>query len=313
MRRTTVVAMLTACLISTNAVAASLISCEQIKQHWRQMAENSSFEEWTELYERAFYDSDCGGDVVAEIGHEIVERELSSIQRAYAASNRPEALRELLDRLDQIQEYGKHWQFSMLQGEILRKLRQPRSALGAYRSALLQVESEELTPLPPPVDQIALLRNRLDEVAAIVAQIDPAAIGLPVNRNGDPIGQYSFSTRGFARQKALVPIQFEFGTDRMTGVGQSSLVDVWKTLNGQGSPNITVVGHTDPVGSAVFNMDLSINRAAAVKRELLARGYRGNVTTIGRGEEQPFIFDDPGLYTEEQRHQAHRRVELVLR
>ena len=44
----------------------------------------------------------------------------------------------------------------------------------------------------------------------------------------------------------------------------------------------------------------------------MALGYPGAITVVGKGEDEPFRFDDPGLYSLEVRHQAHRRVELVL-
>ena len=146
----------------------------------------------------------------------------------------------------------------------------------------------------------------------IVAQIEPAAMPLPVTRSGDLISQYSFTTRGYKRRKTLVPIQFVFAKDAMTETGRGSFLDALETLERQGSPDITIVGHTDPVGSAEYNTDLSVRRAAAVRRELLAMNYQGAIDTIGMGEEQPFEFDDPELYSEEHRHQAHRRVELIL-
>ena len=74
-----------------------------------------------------------------------------------------------------------------------------------------------------------------------------------------------------------------------------------------------MVGHTDPVGSAAYNRKLSVERACAVRRALLAERYQGDVDAVGMGESEPFRFDDPGLYSEGHRHQAHRRVELILR
>ena len=306
-----IVAALVAGVASTSA-NAELISCEQVHRQWQQTTGDTPFEEWAAVYEQAFNDSDCDGEVVAQIGLDILRVELEPIQMAYDADGSGVALPGLLNRLDRLQEYGSHWQLSFLRGEIYRKLRNPARALTAYRDALALVDDEELTVIPPPIEEIALLRDRLDEVVVIVAQIDPAAIRLPVTRNGELISQYSFATRGLKRRKSLVPILFEFAKDTMTHVGRGTFRDALETLERQGSPDITVVGHTDPIGSAEYNMGLSAMRAAAVKRELWEQNYGGDVKTVGMGEKLPLLFDPPELYSEELRHQAHRRVELVL-
>ena len=171
----------------------------------------------------------------------------------------------------------------------------------------------ELTVTAPSVEAIARLRDRLDETSVIVAQLAPSALKLPLTRSGALVSQYSFTTRGYTRKKTLVPIQFVYAKDTMTDSGRSSFEDALRTLVGQGSPDIRVVGHTDPVGSAADNKTLSIERACAVRRALMAEDYQGDIETIGMGEDQPFEFDDPGLYNEALRHQAHRRVELILR
>ena len=308
-----VMLMLAAGLYAERA-AADLIECAQIESRWRNATAGASFAEWTRLYEDAHYESDCGGRIVADIGRGIIEGELPAIRNAYrsGADADEDALRTLQGRLEALQEYGSHWEIYFLLGETARKQRDARGALQAYRDALRFVDDEELTPTPPPRDEIALLRDRLDETAVIVVQLSPADMKLPVTRAGYLITQYSFATRGYKRRKALAPIQFVFAKDVMTDDGRTIFADVLETLTEQGSPDITVVGHTDPIGSAEANMRLSLERAAAIKRALLAERYAGRVTTRGRGEEQPFRFDDPGLYSEEARNQSHRRVEIVL-
>ena len=293
-------------------VEAGLVRCEEVEVRWETLSKVGSYFELLEIYDQAYNESDCGSDVYARIGLAIIESQLVSISTAYLSATDQDALHELQARLDELQLYGSHWQLSFLRGEIARKLRAPTQALLEYREALALVEQKELTPVPPDYEQVALLRDRLDETSVIVAQLAPAKIKLPLNRSGELIGQYSFTTRGFARKKALVPIQFVFGKDEMTKPGLASFQDALVTLERQSSPNITVVGHTDPVGPTAYNKALSEKRAIAVKRKLEDRQYRGKVATMGMGEEEPFKFDDPQLYSEELRHQAHRRVELIL-
>ena len=291
--------------------AANLIECAQIENRWRSATAETSFDEWARLYDDAHYESNCDGQVIAGIGLDIIERELPAIRSAYRSSFDDGTLGALRGRLDALREYGSHWEVSFLLGEAARKQRDVRGALNAYREALESIDNEELTPTAPHPDDIRLLRDRLDEVAIVVAQISPSDMKLPVDRNGEPISQYAFVTRGYVRRKALAPILFVFAKDEMTTEGRTIFDDVLKTLTKQGSPDITVVGHTDPIGSAESNMRLSERRAAAVRQALLAKHYAGRVRTRGMGEEQPFAFDDPGLYDEQVRNQAHRRVEII--
>ena len=311
MRAIQIGVVLTIGLVSA-AAEAQLIDCEHIEVRWRNATEHASFAEWVEIYDQAHNESDCDGDAVARIGLDIVAKELKPIRRAYESGD-DHTLSGLLDRLDALQGFGSHWEVSFLRGEMYRKLRDPGRALEAYRDSLALVDDDELTATAPPIETIARLRDRLDEIAVIVAQLDPSAIKLPVTRSGDLVSQYSFTTRGYTRKKTLVPIQFVYAKATMTDSGRSSFEDAVQTLVKQGSPDIRVVGHTDSVGSAAYNKKLSIERACAVRRALLDEKYRGDIEAVGMGEEEPFEFDDPGLYSEELRHQAHRRVELILR
>lgn len=80
--------------------------------------------------------------------------------------------------------------------------------------------------------------------------------------------------------------------------------------NLQAYPNSTIqiLGHTDNVGDAAYNQDLSLRRAEAVADVLLNAGVPfGRVNTMGRGENQPIASN----LTPEGRAQ-NRRVEIVI-
>lgn len=81
-------------------------------------------------------------------------------------------------------------------------------------------------------------------------------------------------------------------------------------FNLQDYPNSTVqiVGHTDNVGSAAYNENLSLGRANAVANVLITQGVLASrVSTLGLGESRPI---DTNL-TEAGRAQ-NRRVEIVI-
>jgi outer membrane protein OmpA-like peptidoglycan-associated protein len=71
---------------------------------------------------------------------------------------------------------------------------------------------------------------------------------------------------------------------------------------------VRVEGHTDSVGTAEYNMDLSSRRAMAVKNLLVERGVSGSrLETIGYGESMPVATNNT-----EAGRQKNRRVEIKI-
>lgn len=102
--------------------------------------------------------------------------------------------------------------------------------------------------------------------------------------------------------------QFKVGSAVLQSGAQSDLnrfADVVKEFD---KTNITVIGHTDSVGSESTNQKLSEDRAAAVRNLLVSRGVAsGRVTTLGLGEGKP-VADNSKEYG----RQLNRRVEIVV-
>lgn len=76
------------------------------------------------------------------------------------------------------------------------------------------------------------------------------------------------------------------------------------------SPNrkLTIEGHTDSVGAEDFNMQLSENRAQAVKSALVSRGVPDSqISAVGKGEGFPVASNDTAAG-----RQQNRRVEVIL-
>jgi len=71
---------------------------------------------------------------------------------------------------------------------------------------------------------------------------------------------------------------------------------------------VHIVGHTDNVGSAAYNQELSERRAYAVMDYLASYGvYRGRLSAEGRGESDPRASNDT-----EAGRQLNRRVEIFV-
>lgn len=101
-----------------------------------------------------------------------------------------------------------------------------------------------------------------------------------------------------------------FATDEATlKPGAYATLDrVGDLLKESGDRRVLIEGHTDNVGSAEYNQELSARRAAAVQGALLDRGVPSKqIMTLGRGESMPLASNDSigG-------RQQNRRVEMVF-
>ena len=75
-----------------------------------------------------------------------------------------------------------------------------------------------------------------------------------------------------------------------------------------GTAQIVVTGHTDTVGSAAYNLQLSERRAEVVANELIRRDVPAtDIVTVGRGEEDLLVPTADGVS-----EPRNRRVEIVV-
>lgn len=107
-----------------------------------------------------------------------------------------------------------------------------------------------------------------------------------------------------------MPQDILFATDSatLTGTLRSDLAVLARHLNKYPNSTVQVLGHTDNVGDAGYNLNLSRQRAQAVSSVLISNGVSsGRVASIGRGESQPVATN----LTADGRAQ-NRRVEIVI-
>ncbi|MBP5477667.1 MAG: OmpA family protein [Paludibacteraceae bacterium] len=101
-----------------------------------------------------------------------------------------------------------------------------------------------------------------------------------------------------------------FDNDRtnIRHISDNTLDELADLLQRHPSAHITLIGHTDNVGTEEYNQRLSEGRVNSVKAELVKRGIDANrINTIGKGESEP-IADNS---TPEGRAE-NRRVEVVF-
>ena len=81
---------------------------------------------------------------------------------------------------------------------------------------------------------------------------------------------------------------FDFDKATLKPAGKAKLDDLVGKVKGINLEVIIAVGHTDSVGSDVYNQKLSVKRAESVKAYLVSKGIEKNrIYTEGKGEKQP--------------------------
>jgi OOP family OmpA-OmpF porin len=85
----------------------------------------------------------------------------------------------------------------------------------------------------------------------------------------------------------LLVEEFDFDSARLKPEMKAALRDLAERIKATpGHEKITIIGHTDSVGSEAYNMKLSLRRAEAAAEFLRSLGI-DDITTEGRGESEP--------------------------
>jgi outer membrane protein OmpA-like peptidoglycan-associated protein len=102
-------------------------------------------------------------------------------------------------------------------------------------------------------------------------------------------------------------IFFGFNSAAITAAADAVIRDVVAALGSSGRA-VSVVGHTDTVGSQQYNQGLSERRATAVANRMIQLGVpAGSITTAGRSWLEPAVDTGPNV-----REQRNRRVEIEV-
>ena len=100
----------------------------------------------------------------------------------------------------------------------------------------------------------------------------------------------------------------EFNSSQLSDTAILCINNLVDFLNENPSLHIQLRGHTDDVGNAGANMDLSIARARAVRKQLINRGIKAKrITYKGFGEKIPLVSA-----TNPYARALNRRVEFVV-
>lgn len=157
-------------------------------------------------------------------------------------------------------------------------------------------------------------RNRSALLGAALGAGAGAAIGNNLDKQAEELRRALRNDVGVSNNgRNLVVVLSQdllFATDStaVSGVSRNELSIVAQSLNKYPNTTVNVIGHTDNVGDASYNLDLSQRRAQAVSSVLINGGVTpSRIRSIGRGEDQPIASN-----LNAQGRQANRRVEIII-
>ncbi|HET9066139.1 MAG TPA: OmpA family protein [Gemmatimonadales bacterium] len=140
----------------------------------------------------------------------------------------------------------------------------------------------------------AYIGQRMDKQAAELAQNIP---GATVQRIGEGI-HVTFDSG----------LLYDFDSDVVKPAARANLDALATSLDHYPNTDLLIVGHTDAIGAASYNQELSERRASAAAAYLVSQNVsRSRIHTEGRGVTEPIASNDT-----EAGRAANRRVEVAI-
>ena len=193
-------------------------------------------------------------------------------------------------------------------------------------AALLTACASAPPPPPPaPIDTVILLPEKDGRNTAVtMAQGDKRTVldqpyagartgsagPLPFTSGAAEIqAKFGAALAAQPPRPASFVLYFIEGRDTLTDESKAVVEKVFAEIAGRPSPDVAVIGHTDSVGAQAANDTLSLQRAEAIRRELIGRGIPAeNVQASGRGERELLVPTADNVA-----EARNRRVEIIVR
>lgn len=146
-----------------------------------------------------------------------------------------------------------------------------------------QVEDTSKPPIAPkPVDE-----KEIEDVFKAALSAQP-----------DPTGRF-----------VVFILYFESDTTKLTNESRELVREVVRTIKSRKSSEVYVLGHTDRVGTEVYNMELSKRRAYYIRDLLISNGIKSSALVVSfHGEAMPLVYTE-----DEVAEPRNRRVEVYVR
>jgi len=292
------------------AGASAAADCDALIASFKSAIEDKAFERVKDAMAAIADDNACNFDIDA---YRI--QEINSIIDMAGAAPTVDAQKQMIEFVEGIMEIGGDWRSAENLGDYHARRGEYAEALGAYETAI-----SFLSRAAPP----ATSKDREELLAraeAAKSQASDDQEGRNSSRfaasardlGGRFAGIYSRELlRGFEVLAVPLPINFYFGQARFTPAGEMGVEELAEAVKQQNVETLTLVGHTDPRGDHLYNVELSKRRAAAVRDYLLSQGVKARILVDGRGPDEPFNVSLLGRTVSQSEAWAlDRRVEWV--
>lgn len=126
---------------------------------------------------------------------------------------------------------------------------------------------------------------------------------------GSVQSRYGQTLAAQPKRPASYIVYFSSGNNELTPESAVAIEQMKADMKSRSAPQITVIGHTDRVGSVEANDALSLKRAQLMRDMLIASGIpEAQIEASGSGEREPLIQTD-----DEVAEPGNRRVEINVR
>ncbi len=303
MKRSILAPAVIACAMAAGAPAA-FADCAQVNAALEAAMSEGEIDRFEELLGKALKTSDCPTDYRTQLARKLSLRAFQVIQaRAKAAGDKPS-----ITDLEMASRLARPWQVMVTLGDAYHDQKDWKKAFYAYEAALNDMADESANPKAPPEVYERHAKMRADFVRSQSQVFLASSRGM----RGEIGGSTKTRFRTFSVEAIPVPVQYEFNEARLTEQGLQAADEILTYIGQNKARYVKLFGHTDPIGTEAYNMQLSHARATSLAAYLQSKGYGGRIDVIALGESKPAIVDDPAQYSEEELHRRYRRVEFVI-
>jgi len=126
---------------------------------------------------------------------------------------------------------------------------------------------------------------------------------------GSVQSRYAQTLAAQPQRPASYIVYFSNGNNEITTESAAAIEQMKADMKSRSAPQITVIGHTDRVGSMEANDALSLKRAQLMRDTLIAGGIpETQIEASGSGEREPLVKTE-----DEVAEPMNRRVEINVR